>query len=269
VADIISRATRRAAREAWVETTLHEIETDFDSAGIDLGDLPSGMNISGERRTLVERYYATIDWSSHRNVRRVIEAYEGLLGRLGALRGAQVRDQLIRALQRDHFTYLNGRIVAAMAVDDVQEEALRVDVSQLRTNIERIRGAVEDDPALAIGSAKELVEATCKAILADAGEEIPPDATLPQLVSLTARQLELVAADVSNATEGAASIRRVLGSLANIVQGLAELRNLYGTGHGREPNHAMISARHARLCASAASTLSMFLMETASERRGA
>jgi hypothetical protein len=202
-------------------------------------------------------------------VRRALDAFESLLGHLGPYRGEQAGEQLIKALHRDHFSYVNGKIISGIPLADVQEEVLRVDMSQLRASVERIKAAVDQDPSLAIGSAKELVEATCKAILADAGEEIPGNAKLPQLVTLVAKELDLLPADVADSTEGAASIRRVLGSLANTVQGLAELRNVYGTGHGKAPGHPMLSVRHARLCAGAASTLSTFLMETASERRGA
>jgi hypothetical protein len=268
MAELISRATRRAAREAWVETTLREIESDFDNAGIEQGDLPSGMNITGERRTLVEKYYATIDWSSKRDVRRVLAAYESLLGRLGPYHGERHLEPLIAALRRDGLSYVNGKLVAGVPLEDVRDEVLRVDLSQLKANIDRMRAAVDQDPALAIGSAKELVEATCKAILADAKAEAPSDAKLPQLVTLAAKQLDLLPADVPESAEGSASIRRVLGSLANIVQGLAELRNLYGTGHGKAPGHPMLTARHAKLCAGSASALSTFLMETASEKRG-
>jgi hypothetical protein len=268
--DLISRATRRAFREAWVDTTLREIETDFDNAGIQLGSLAPGTTISGERRTLVEKYYSTVDWSSPRDTRKVLEAFEGLLGRIGYGREA-VREQLIRLLGRDHFSYSDAKIQwdAHLPVGEVSEDVLGVDISQLRLNIDRIKAAIDQDPGLAIGSSKELVEATCKAILVDAGIAIPAAANLPQLVSLVAQHLDLLPANVPDSTQGAASIKRVLGSLANIVQGIAELRNLYGTGHGKAPGHATLTTRHARLCAGAASTLSTFLMEEASEKRGA
>lgn len=267
--DLVSRATRNFAREAWVETTLREIEADFDGAGIEQGQLPADMNISGERRTLVEKYYATVDWSSGRDVRRVLNAFESLLGHLSLYRGERGRAQLLEALQRDNFSYVDGRIISGVALPEVHEESLRVDPTHLRASVDRIRDAVEQDPSLAIGSSKELVEATCKAILSDAGEATPDNATVTQLVNMVAAVLDLLPANIAAATDGAASIRRVLGSLANVVQGLAELRNLFGTGHGQAPGHPMLSTRHARLCAGAASTLCTFLVETAAERRGA
>ncbi|MDQ7842109.1 MAG: abortive infection family protein, partial [bacterium] len=53
---------------------------------------------------------------------------------------------------------------------------------------------------------------------------------------------------------------RTLSNLAQVVTGVAEVRNLYGTGHGRskapEPDVA-----HARLVVNAAVTVATFLLE--------
>jgi hypothetical protein len=152
-------------------------------------------------------------------------------------------------------------------LEDVIDHQLSVDRDQLRVNIARIRGAITQDPALAIGSAKELVEATCKAILEDVGATVPDKADLPELVHQVFDRLDLVAKNVPAEKKGAAAIRKVLGSLSQVVQGVAELRNLYGSGHGRRPGERGLAARHARLCAGAASTLATFLMETAVHRR--
>ena len=58
------------------------------------------------------------------------------------------------------------------------------------------------------------------------------------------------------------SIRKVLGSLGVIVQGMAELRNAYGSGHGPAPSKRGLQPRHATLAAGAASALSVFLWQT-------
>jgi hypothetical protein len=53
-----------------------------------------------------------------------------------------------------------------------------------------------------------------------------------------------------------------LSNLGTIGNGLAELRGLYGTGHGKT---AELSARHAKLAVGAAATLATFLFETHKE----
>ena len=49
--------------------------------------------------------------------------------------------------------------------------ATSLTADQLHTQIERIHASIESDPALAIGTAKELVETTCKTILVDLDED--------------------------------------------------------------------------------------------------
>lgn len=58
----------------------------------------------------------------------------------------------------------------------------------------------------------------------------------------------------------------VLGSLGGIVSGIAELRNYYGTGHGKASGTSGLGPRHARLAVGAASTLAVFLFETYNDR---
>jgi hypothetical protein len=55
-------------------------------------------------------------------------------------------------------------------------------------------------------------------------------------------------------------------ALATVSQSLAELRNLYGTGHGKGGRTKGLSPRHAKLAVGAAATLAVFLFETHKER---
>lgn len=59
---------------------------------------------------------------------------------------------------------------------------------------------------------------------------------------------------IPEARKGGDAIRQILSGLSQIVGGTAELRNLYGTGHGR------LAPRHARLVVGAGATLSRFLL---------
>ena len=61
-------------------------------------------------------------------------------------------------------------------------------------------------------------------------------------------------------------IRRMLSNLNQVSQGIAELRNLYGTGHGRDGRFIGLKPRHAKLAVGAAATLGTFLLETHLER---
>lgn len=80
-------------------------------------------------------------------------------------------------------------------------------------------------------------------------------------------ELNLVPETVPEAARGADMIKRLLSNLGTIGNGLAELRNLYGTGHGKHGSATGLSARHAKLAVGADSTLVVFLFETHSEQK--
>jgi len=134
--------------------------------------------------------------------------------------------------------------------------------------ITRMEAAIESDPELAIGTAKEFIETICKTILRECVVEVSSNIDLPHLVKQVRNQLDLLPEDISEKAKGANTIKRVLGNLGNIAQGLAELRNLYGSGHGKHAKVKGLQPRHARLAVGAASTLAVFLFETYQVRKG-
>ena len=132
----------------------------------------------------------------------------------------------------------------------------------MHQEVERIEAAVDGDPALAIGTAKELIETCCKHIADSLALAIPPNADMPELVKATLKGLQLVPEGISDEKKGAEAIRRILGNFAQVTQGLAELRNLYGSGHGRNSSHRGLQPRHARLAVSAAAAFVEFVVAT-------
>jgi hypothetical protein len=77
--EFISKKTRNEFREYFVDNSvLRRIEQEFDSADIELNAdyIP---NCSGERRTLVERYYASLDLTKWADARKLLKVYENVL----------------------------------------------------------------------------------------------------------------------------------------------------------------------------------------------
>ena len=140
------------------------------------------------------------------------------------------------------------------------------DAGYVAQQITRMESAVQSDPGLAIGTAKELVETCCKTILRERGIDFSEKSDLPELVKLTSKELELTPHDIPEKAKAAKNIKRLLSNLATITQGIAELRNSYGTGHGKEAAAKGLGSRHAKLAVGAASTLAVFLAETHRER---
>ena len=116
------------------------------------------------------------------------------------------------------------------------------------------------------GTAKELIETCCKTILAERDVTVSKNSDISELVKQTAKVLKLTPDDIHDSAKAANTIRRLLSNLATITKGVAELRNKYGTGHGRIADSRGLSPRHAKLAVGAASTLAVFLVETHHER---
>lgn len=138
----------------------------------------------------------------------------------------------------------------------------------LHKYIERINASVENDPSLAIGSTKELIESTLKIILDGCSYPYDNKDDIPKLLKKVQTVLKLVPDDVHDSKKGAETIKKVLSNLSSVVVGTAELRNLYGSGHGRGQKQKLqgITSRHAKLVISSGTALCMFLLETYEHR---
>lgn len=141
-------------------------------------------------------------------------------------------------------TLPDGTVLSA-----AESAAARLEVAEMRRQVDRIRRDHADDPEAAVGQAKELVETVCKTILGMTGD-VPDARTVkfPALVKKTLLHLGLDPTQVddpgsaggSGHSQGAADDRvqvkaakQVLGGLSSVLNGADELRNARGTGHGR------------------------------------
>jgi len=116
---------------------------------------------------------------------------------------------------------------------------------------------VQSDPEGAITSARTLVETVCKHILEDKGVSFKEDGDLPKLYKQTASVLNL-----SPDQHGEDIFKQILSGCANVVHGLAGLRNAFGDAHGKDKRYVKPSIRHAKLAVGFAGTLATFLIET-------
>jgi hypothetical protein len=150
------------------------------------------------------------------------------------------------------------------AVSFAHETAARIDAEHISQQVTRMEGAVDTDPDVAIGTAKEFIESICKTILDEREEPYGKKDDLLVLTRKTTKVLQLSADDVASTARAAETIKKMLMNMAMLVQGSAELRNAYGTGHGKSKLQAgyRLEPRHARLAVGAAATLGVFLYET-------
>jgi hypothetical protein len=167
---------------------------------------------------------------------------------------------------RPRFVPERLQIAGGRSVTRARTVADALDAGWMKKEIERLENAIERDPALAIGTAKELVETCCKSILSKRGVEISRGADLPELTKLIAKELKLVPEGISDGARGSETIRLILRNLSALTQYLAELRSLYGSGHGRDGKHRGLEPRHARLAVGAAVSFIDFITETYHQR---
>jgi hypothetical protein len=171
-----------------------------------------------------------------------------------------------RIAGRPRFAYRPMTNHGVRAVSRARTVADALDAGWMAKEIERLENAVDRDPALAIGTAKDLVESCCKTILAKLNVECAKSDDLGDLTKKVAKELKLVPKDISDEAKGADNIRRVLQNLAQLTHNLAELRGLYGSGHGRDGRHRGLQPRHARLAVASAVAFIDFISETYRER---
>ena len=249
---------------------LRDIEMFFDGSGLTCNE-DYNPPVSGARRSLVEQYYASINFSSRNDIKKLLVAYGEIVLNLNRFGFSDTtKDNLLRLMKRDGYDFDGENFVALPSKQQPPIEAIRSlasssDLPGLHVEIDRLAHAADDDPSLAVGTAKEMVETICKTILEDRG--LPSQGQdLPQLVRTVARELSLLPANIPDHAKGSEVIRRMLSNLNQVSQGIAELRNLYGTGHGRDGRFIGLKPRHAKLAVGAAATLGTFLLETHLER---
>ena len=167
-----------------------------------------------------------------------------------------------RIAGRPRFSYRQLRSSSSRAVLRAKTVADALNAGWMAKEIERLENAVDRDPALAIGTAKELVETCCKSILTKRGIPFTKSDDLGDLTKKLTKELQLVPEGITDATKGAENIRMILRNLTQLTNNLAQLRGLYGTGHGRDGQHRGLQPRHARLAVASAVAFIDFVSET-------
>lgn len=100
----------------------------------------------------------------------------------------------------------------------------------LEESLERLRRSTSD-PALLIGTAKDLLESVAKFVLEEHGM-LPPNPTFNHAWYLARERLGILPERVDPNLPGHKAIKKIHGSTWTIAEQINELRNLQGTGHG-------------------------------------
>lgn len=121
---------------------------------------------------------------------------------------------------------------------------------------------IESNPNVAIGKAKELMESCAKTILDELGTKYDRKMEFSPLLKLVMKELGLTANTQEKEQESGKIAAKILGNLSAIPQSMAELRNIFGDGHGKAKTFVSLPPRYARLAVGASTTIVYFLWET-------
>jgi hypothetical protein len=131
------------------------------------------------------------------------------------------------------------------------------DLPAINAEFERAYANVTADPPAAVTAACAILEATCKTYIAEEKLAPPSDQSLHPLWKVVQGHLGL-----SPATTSDGDLKKILGGLASVVDGVGAFRTHTGSAHGQGPTPITIGPRHARLAVHAAHTVVTFVLET-------
>ncbi|MCY4475835.1 MAG: abortive infection family protein [Chloroflexi bacterium] len=225
----------------------------WQELGILTNELPM---IENHRYLLRSLRWGDDDYSGHslRTLRKIVGDDDTVLNSIEEFVGVE---EWLKKEEPDTWRAMYGNNTSP-ELEVIEEVATRLDIWELNRHAGRIRRGLREDPEQAIGSSKELLETVFKSIVSVEGEKANQETTA--LVKEAWQKLDLDADGVLQGAPGRETIRRTLSNLGQIVQGVSEVRNLYGTGHGRYKSKEL-EIVHARLVVNAAITLATYLLE--------
>jgi hypothetical protein len=122
-------------------------------------------------------------------------------------------------------------MVAALS-HGLEEVSQASDYIDLKAYAARIQGSLPGDPHQAIGTTKDLLEATMRTILRQKGHPALESLDFPALCTRCLTELDLIATKAPTSDEER-HVRKIASTARVMIETANELRNLAGTGHGR------------------------------------
>jgi hypothetical protein len=147
--------------------------------------------------------------------------------------------------------------VSSPSDSDIEHTLQNLDSEHIHSAWNKALSRRATDPDGAITSAKTLVEAVCKHILACLSVKYPPNQDIISLYYLVAEHLKL-----SPNQHIDKNVKRILGSCQAVVTGIAFMRNQLGDAHSKEPGGVVPTRAEAELVVNLAGAMATFLVKT-------
>ncbi len=180
-----------------------------------------------------------------------------------------------KLLPNDKFELYVSETISSMDIYSVREIILGQDITIKKHDIIKMFNSeyvtakikvMEDNivtnPDLSLGTAKELIETCCKSILKSKGIIADKNWELQKLFKETINVLSFIELGKVEKPELAEkSIKQVLGGCNSIIQGVAELRNAYGTGHGKDKDFSHLPIVYVKFIVATISDILLFILQ--------
>lgn len=185
--ELISRSTRGRFRTLMTASTDGQIRAAFQDEGF-APNPDSSWDDGSVRRTTTQHHLEAVDWTDHTHVTRALR----VMARLMEDFDDQYSEPVLKALRGDGCQIDERRITiaATAALPRIPLDGLR-DPTAILDNLDRIQRAISDDPAQAVGSAKELIESTAKTVPVERGQLVDEKDSIAALISKAQLALDL------------------------------------------------------------------------------
>jgi len=264
---LMSSGTIVQFRNAAAGLVLRDIDDAFSAAGIPMG-AEEPERFQGQRRTRFMAYVTRLDTSDGEDVSKLLVAFAHLMTTIQT----QHRDPswpdplqpLLVNLRRDGFEWDGTRIFpsAGALISGAANITRDLDLKGLHQRIHAVEAKVDGDPSGAIGDAKEFLESVFRTVAKANGIEIGKDADVTEMFKSIRDVLDVVPPSVTDADKAEKIMQRLLGSLSGLAGQLTELRNAFGSGHGKDNDFVGLERKHARLAVTSAGALAAFVLES-------
>jgi len=240
------------------------IETLFYEAGAS-GDVPEGSCVTKVTEWLVREGKSDPGKAISILGKIVEEFMDGDIPRSSADKDKD-KVRLGAALSRYSLAYgFGGRIYGAAVTApsrSLGQKLRELSIAEVEEEFERAHRSVDMDPAAAVTAACAILEALCKAYIAEHGLDLPSNQTIKPIWSVVSKHLKIAPESVEED-----DLKRILSGLTSIVDGIGSYRTHAGSAHGHGRRQYKVAPRHARLAVHSAHTLCLFVMETWQARR--
>ncbi len=177
----------------------------------------------------------------------------------------KAKARITRILGENGFEYMRGgKIVSrstAVPARQLEDLIRDRDLGGVNDEFERALAGVTGDPGAAVTAACSILEALFKVYISDEKLELPTDQSINPLWKVVQSQLGFDPKAVEDD-----DLKKVLGGLTSIVQGLGSFRTHTGSAHGRGRPRYKLEPRHARVVVNAAHSLAIFVIESWDKR---